>query len=294
MLGANAYVSTGYVPLKLEPHLHTLHSDGQDSIATMFRACKSAGYDAVALTDHNTVSGLAEARAIAADLDLVLIPGVEVTTFHGHAVALGVSRAPEWRNLEARGMDALARDVHAEGGVLSVAHPAHLGSPVCSGCAWDWPIEPDSVDLWEVLTAARMFAEAPLELMRQLLACGARIAPAGAGDVHAESAAAAARAATYVFTRQRSPEAVLDGLRQRRLFASKGPRLDFWLEHADGRTAVAGERVSGDGWQPRSEPAADVRTVEPGDGNFCWYAEIRDPQGRLEAISAPIWISSSH
>jgi len=26
----------------------------------------------------------------------------------------------------------------------------------------------------------------------------------------------------------------------------------------------------------------------------CVYAELRDPQGRLEAISAPIWISTSH
>jgi hypothetical protein len=294
MLGANAYVSAGYVPLKFEPHLHTLHSDGQDSIAAMFGACKSAGYDAVALTDHNTMSGLAEARAIAAELDLVLVPGVEVTTFHGHAVVLGVSHVPEWRDLEARGMDALAREVHAQGGVLSVAHPAHIGSPVCSGCAWDWPIQPDSVDLWEVLTAGRMFADVPVELMRQLLACGARLAPAGAGDVHSESAAGRSRAATYVFARERTADAVLDGLRQRRIFASEAARLDFWLEEADGRTALVGETVSGDGWQPRTEPAADVRTVELGSARRCLYAEIRDAQARLEAISAPIWISSSH
>src|SRR5690242_16780633 len=98
MISANPYVSAAYEVLKLEPHLHTLHSDGQDSIATMFFACKTAGYDAVALTDHNTLSGLDEARGVAADLDLVLIPGVEVTTFHGHAVVLGVSRVPEWRD----------------------------------------------------------------------------------------------------------------------------------------------------------------------------------------------------
>ena len=60
-----------YTALKFEPHLHTLHSDGQDSVASMFEACKAAGYDAVALTDHNTVSGLPEAEVIARDLDLV-------------------------------------------------------------------------------------------------------------------------------------------------------------------------------------------------------------------------------
>src|SRR5438270_12875386 len=86
-----------YIALKFEPHLHTLHSDGQDSVASMFEACKAASYDAVALTDHNTVSGLPEAEVIARDLHLVMIPGTELTIFHGHAVGWGGSRVPEWR-----------------------------------------------------------------------------------------------------------------------------------------------------------------------------------------------------
>ena len=107
MIGTNPYLTGGYLVVKFEPHLHTVHSDGQASVAAMFAACKAAGYQAVALTDHNTMSGVAEARSVAAELGLVLIPGVEVTTFHGHAVVLGVSRVPEWRDLESRGMDAL-------------------------------------------------------------------------------------------------------------------------------------------------------------------------------------------
>jgi hypothetical protein len=294
MIGSSPYARGGYTALKFEPHLHTLHSDGQDSIATMFAACKRAGYAAVALTDHNTLSGLAEARSIAAEMDLVLAPGVEVTTFRGHAVVLGVSHVPEWRDLEARGMDALAREVHADGGLLSVAHAAHLGSPVCSGCAWEWPIEPGAIDFWEILTAARLNADVPLELWRQLVACGVRIAPVGAGDVHSESAAAAARAATYVYVRERTTEALLDGLRRKRVFASEGVAVEFWLEHADGRTAMVGEEVSGDGWRARCSGAAQCRTVQIGDAKRCAYAEVRDAQGRLEAISAPIWMSTSH
>src|SRR5205823_13701426 len=108
--------------------LDTRHSDGQSSVAEMFAACKSAGYAAVALTDHNTVSGLAEAVHAARELDLIFIPGVEITSFHGHAIALGVCHVPEWRDLESRGIDALAGDVHTSGGLLSVAHPGALGS----------------------------------------------------------------------------------------------------------------------------------------------------------------------
>src|SRR5438067_12058699 len=100
MIGANPYDSAGYQVLKLETHLHTVHSDGQHGIREMFEACRAAGYDAVALTDHNTQSGVAEGAAIAAELGLVFVPGVEVTTFRGHAVVLGVTRVPEWRDLE--------------------------------------------------------------------------------------------------------------------------------------------------------------------------------------------------
>ena len=294
MVGANPYLSNGFSLVKFESHLHTVHSDGQDTIAAMFEACKSAGYDAVALTDHNTISGLDEARAAAEELGLILVPGVEVTTFRGHAVVLGVSSVPEWRDLERRGMDALAADVHAQNGVLSVAHAAALGSPVCSGCAWEWPIQPTAIDLWEIFNGARLSAEVPLLLWRQLLVCGGRTAPMAAGDVHSVSAARAPRHASYVYVRERTSSGVLEGLGARRLFASGATRLDLWLEHADGRKALLGDCVEGDGWTPRTEPDAHVLTLACVDGRQCWYAELRDNQGVLTAITAPIWMRTSH
>src|SRR3977135_1866630 len=98
MIEANPYTAGGFQVLKVETHLHTLHSDGHHGVAEMLSACLSAGYDAVALTDHNTLSGLREANDVAHGLDLILVPGVEVTTFRGHAVVLGVTRVPEWRD----------------------------------------------------------------------------------------------------------------------------------------------------------------------------------------------------
>jgi PHP domain len=295
MLNGSPYASAGYTLLKFEPHLHTVHSDGQDTIEAMFTACKSAGYQAVALTDHNTVSGLDEAAVVARRLGLIFVPGVEVTTFHGHAVVLGITRMPEWRNLEQRGMDAMAAEVHAEGGVLSVAHPAALGSPVCSGCAWDWPIEAGSVDLWEIMNSARLEVDVPSRLWQQLLARGGACAPAGAGDVHSTAAASAARPATYVFVHEASADGVLEALRARRAFASMGSPLEFWLEHADGRIALSGERVDGDGWTPRTLPAAaaEVERVPCAGGRCAVYARRLDADGSLEAVSAPIWMSIS-
>jgi hypothetical protein len=306
MIGATPYDAAGYHVLKLETHLHTLHSDGQHSIRDMFEACRAAGYQAVALTDHNTQSGIAEARGVAAELGLVFVPGVEVTTFRGHAVVLGVSCVPEWRDLvpttvdgaaggllARRGLDALAAEVHAAGGLVCVAHPAALGSPVCSGCAWEWPLSPASVDLWEVFSASRPNAEVPLALWRQVLTAGGGAAPVAAGDVHSIAAAARPKIATHVYARQRSADGVLEALRARRLFASAGERLDFWLERENGEVVLGGGRACGERWTPRVGEPGEVREFEVGSGR-CLYAEMRDAQGTLVGTSAPIWIDTSH
>jgi hypothetical protein len=262
----------------------------------MFEACRQAGYDAVALTDHNTLSGLDEAVVAAERLGLICVPGVEVTTFGGHAVVLGVSRVPEWRDLEIRGIDALADDVHVDGGLLCVSHPAALGSPICSGCSWEWPVQPGSVDLWEVLSAPRPNVEVSLALWRQLLAAGGRAAPVAAGDVHSTSEAAHKKVSTYVYVRERSAAGVIEGLRQRHVFASAGPRLDFWLEDEEGQIGVVGSHLRGGHgrWSARLSEPAVVREIDLPDGGRCLYAERRGADQRLEAISASIWIDSSH
>ena len=269
MIVANPHDVADYHVLKLETHLHTVHSDGQHTVREMFEACCEAGYDAVALTDHNSQSGIAEAGEVAAELGLVLVPGVEVTTFHGHAVVLGVSKVPEWRTLESTGMDALLERVHAAAGIVCVAHPAALGSPVCSGCAWEWPVAPSGVDLWEVFSASRPNAEVPLELWRRLVASGGTVAPVAAGDVHSVAAARRPRIATFVYARERSTSGVLEALQARRVFTSDAARLDPWLANDVAR-------------QYFDTPTGRVA-----------YAERRDAQGVLVGLSAPIWIDTS-
>jgi len=294
MIVAEPYAARGYVLLKLEPHLHTLHSDGQDGVRAMLEACREAGYDAVALTDHNTNSGLAEALEVAEKLGPIVLPGVEVTTFRGHAVVLGTDTVPEWRDLETRGMDMLVTSVRAAGGLLSVAHPAALGSPVCSGCAWEWPVDPGSIDLWEVFSASRPDAEVPLALWREMLQRGGRLAPIAAGDVHSRAAAAQQRPATYVYVRERSCAGVLEALAGHRLVASTGEPPELVLEHEDGAVALVGEMVAGTGWIPRASAGATVETLEIDSDRRAVYAVRRDAQGKLEGMTAPIWIDTSH
>jgi predicted metal-dependent phosphoesterase TrpH len=59
-------------------HLHTTHSDGSYTPAEVVDVARRSGLIAIAITDHDTMSGVAEARTCA-PVDLEVIAGVEVT-----------------------------------------------------------------------------------------------------------------------------------------------------------------------------------------------------------------------
>ena len=58
---------------------HSTYSDGELSPAETVRAAKQAGVEVFALTDHDSVDGLAEAVATADQIGLRLVPGVEIS-----------------------------------------------------------------------------------------------------------------------------------------------------------------------------------------------------------------------
>ncbi len=59
-------------------HTHSTASDGTCAPAEVVRLAAGAGLRAVALTDHDTVDGLSEARAAAAGLPIEFVPGIEL------------------------------------------------------------------------------------------------------------------------------------------------------------------------------------------------------------------------
>jgi predicted metal-dependent phosphoesterase TrpH len=102
----------------IDLHLHTTASDGRLSPSDVVRAAAERGLGAIAITDHDVLSGLEEAT-LAAPPDLEVVPGIEMTaSWHGpravHVLGYFVdaTNAALRKALE-RAEDAMARHVDA-------------------------------------------------------------------------------------------------------------------------------------------------------------------------------------
>lgn len=63
----------------IDLHTHSVASDGTQQPADVIASAVEAGLDVVALTDHDTTSGWAEAADAARRLGMVFVPGTEVS-----------------------------------------------------------------------------------------------------------------------------------------------------------------------------------------------------------------------
>ena len=68
--------------MKADLHLHSTESDGTDTPRALMKLCAKAGLEGVALMDHDTLSGIVEARQAADDLGIAFIPGTELSVDH--------------------------------------------------------------------------------------------------------------------------------------------------------------------------------------------------------------------
>ncbi len=83
----------------IDLHTHSSASDGAFSPSRLMEHAASSELKAIALTDHDTVSGIAEARSRAESLGLGFIPGVEIEIEFEpgefHLIGLGVDEKDE-------------------------------------------------------------------------------------------------------------------------------------------------------------------------------------------------------
>jgi hypothetical protein len=107
--------------LTCDLHVHTNFSkDGESSVEEILKRAEEVGLDAIAITDHDSVDGLKKALACATNV--LVIPGIEVSTKQGHLLVLGVTE------LIPSGLDVIAtvEIVRRMGALAILPHPYHV------------------------------------------------------------------------------------------------------------------------------------------------------------------------
>lgn len=194
-------------------HAHTTRSDGELSPEELVRAYEAAGYDFLAITDHDMLTPVEEIST-----RLILLPGCEVTAGGSHMVALGVSLEPI-DPFQPR--QAVVDAINAQGGIAIPAHPnwerafshwkqeelaslqGYAGVEVFNGLVRRHPGNPVASERWDLL-----------------LSEGRRLWGYGSDDTH--QALDIAAGWTMVLTQERTKEAILQALRAGSCYASSG------------------------------------------------------------------------
>ncbi|MGO1071887.1 CehA/McbA family metallohydrolase [Lysobacter sp. CA199] len=255
-------------------HMHSGHSDGSCATQSgakapcpLFLTAQAAsrqGLDFIAVTEHNTVSHLPELRALQPHFDrLLLMPGIEITTFQGHANVFGTyapvdfrvgsAAVPDW-NAVLRAIQ--ARGTPAGGPLVSINHPIRPSDERCMGCGWTPSPAADlsRVQMVEVVNGGD--ADTPgsgIAFWQRELNAGHRLTGVGGSDNHdaptqAEEpfgASRIGRPTTAVHARELSMPAILDGLRAGNVFVdvrgSKDRALELWARYGGREVAMGGE-----------------------------------------------------
>jgi error-prone DNA polymerase len=206
----------------VELHCHSAYSflDGTSQPEELVAAALERGHDALALTDHNSVSGSMEFAQAAASLGLRAIHGAEIDLEDGRHLTLLVRDATGWRNLcrlltraHAHTRDHSARRIATAPCISLDDVEEHAAGLVClSGCARHGVR--DEPTLRRLLRAfgrkglrvelQRPFARHDRTLNRGLVALAdrLRVACVATGDVHAHTPARARLQDAFVAIRE--------------------------------------------------------------------------------------------
>jgi len=87
--------------MRADLHLHSYYSDGSESPTSVLERAQAGGLDLIALTDHDSMGGWAEARVAAAKAGIELLAAAEFTATHRgrEAHLLGYFPAPPGREV---------------------------------------------------------------------------------------------------------------------------------------------------------------------------------------------------
>ncbi len=163
--------------LRGELHCHAWHSDGDRSAAEVVRLARERGLDFLAISDHNTIASQRELSNLR-DPGLILIRGVEATTFKGHFNTWGIPDWVDFRVQRPEDMQAALRFANDCGAVTSCGHPKPYGPP------WEYSSVTNfhCVEVWN--GPWTLLNQMALDYWVSLLASGRRLTAIAGSDWH--------------------------------------------------------------------------------------------------------------
>lgn len=227
-----------WIPCEL--HTHTQHSDGQFTVLELARAAKETGRESIAITDHNTLVPKEEIVEAMEETGIQIVRGLEWTTFYGHMVVLGMSHYVDWRNMGMYTIHEGLAKIHEAGGIAGIAHPYRVGSPLCTGCFWQYDIKDwhdiDYLEVWsQLFPPEKESNQRALALWTDLLNKGYRITGTYGLDWHAPYPEDAITAVTYLqVDRDKDScyeEQVKVAIKNGRVVVTMGPLLLFFVKN---------------------------------------------------------------
>lgn len=137
-------------------HVHSTYSDGTASVPEIVGAARSAGADAVLLTDHDTLGARRDGWEGRHDGVLVVV-GTEISPKGGHLLAFGID---EEVSHAGRSEEQICAAVRAAGGLAFPAHPFSRGSAISKTIGRPHPwgaldtCALTGIELWSLVTEA--------------------------------------------------------------------------------------------------------------------------------------------
>jgi hypothetical protein len=221
-------------------------------------AAARKGLDFIAITDHNTTSQNDAMRELQPYFDsLLMIPGREMTTFHGHANLFGTVAPLDFRvgSRDVPDINVLFRRANQIGGLISLNHPNAPTGEVCMGCGWDPKPEAD-LNLVQAVEAVNSGAEdgpyAGFSFWERQLDRGFRLTGIGGSDNHTaqrplDEVGSIGSPTTVVYAAELSTPAILEAIRAGRVFvdltASKDRLLELRVQSGEA-TASMGDTLA--------------------------------------------------
>ena len=223
--------------------------------------------------------------------------GIELSTFFGHALALGAREWLDWRRLDGSEitMPELAQRVLDAGCLFVIAHVMHPGDPECCGCRWErydmMPGNASAVEVWNGPWAA--FNQESLLLFYRWLNEGHRLTATTGTDLHGPPPPDVRGAVNVVYAEDLTEAAVLAAIKAGRSYISAGPELLLNVQTESGREGMIGDTLparGGDGHHHLARGAPGrLSTSEPRRPGL-----PRQDRGRRRARCAGRWQRGRH